>query len=481
MKIKSLGINAILNGFRSVLNIIFPLITFPYVSRVLGVQNLGIYNFTLSVTSYFMLIAMLGINSYAIREGSKYRENREQISKFASEVFTINLFFTIIAYIALFICLLLASELQKYTIIIFVFSIQIFFTTIGVDWIYSIYEEYTYITIRSIVCKLISLLLLFVFVRKSEDYILYAAITVFASAGSNLFNFFHAKKYCSIHILHKFDWRKHLNPILVIFAYNIATIIYVNSDITMLGFVKGDYSVGIYSVAVKIYNVVKNLLAAILIVCIPRLSMLFGKEMIVEYKQTLRKIFNALVLIMTPVVVGLFFVSDKVVLIIAGEEYIQAVDSLKLLSIALIFSLFAWLFSQCVLLPAKKEKTVLIISTISAVTNVVLNFILIPIWSEKAAAFTTIIAELIMAIGCSYYAIKVVQIKGVWENVFSTTVGCVAISFVCITISLLNIPLYVSLGLSVCISAIAYISTLLFLRNQLVNEVFRKILIKIAK
>ena len=186
---KSLKINALLNTLRSVLNIIFPLITFPYVSRILGADNLGIYNFSSSFVSYFILIAGLGINTYAIREGAKYRDNREEISNFSSEVFSINMLSTLIAYILLITILLLFKNLQDYTICIIIFSIQIFFSTIGTEWIYIIYEDYSYITLRSIVFKIISLFLLFVFVKNREDYLAYSAITVFSSLGSNLLNY----------------------------------------------------------------------------------------------------------------------------------------------------------------------------------------------------------------------------------------------------------------------------------------------------
>ncbi|HFI0095332.1 TPA: oligosaccharide flippase family protein, partial [Streptococcus suis] len=135
---KSLKINVLLNTLRSVLNIIFPLITFPYVSRILGADNLGIYNFSSSFVSYFILIAGLGINTYAIREGAKYRDNREEISNFSSEVFSINMLSTLIAYILLITILLLFKNLQDYTICIIIFSIQIFFSTIGTEWIYTI-------------------------------------------------------------------------------------------------------------------------------------------------------------------------------------------------------------------------------------------------------------------------------------------------------------------------------------------------------
>ena len=126
MKNRSLGLNAFLNGLKSILNLLFPLITFPYVSRVLGVKGVGIYNYSNSIVSYFLLIAALGISTYAIREGAKYRDNKEQINKFASEVFTINIWSTLVSYVLLLACLVIFTNLHDYISCILIFSIQIF-------------------------------------------------------------------------------------------------------------------------------------------------------------------------------------------------------------------------------------------------------------------------------------------------------------------------------------------------------------------
>ena len=276
MKKKSLGINAFLNGLRSVLNLFFPLITFPYVSRVLSVSGIGIYNFSNTYVNYFILIAGLGITTYAVREGAKYRENRDRINEFVSQIFSLNMIATIIAYVLLFASLIIFKNLHNYVSCILIFSLQILFTTLGTEWIYTIYEDYAYITIRSIIFKIISIILLFLLVRKPEDYLIYAAITVFSAVGSNLLNFIHARSFVHIKLTTKTNWRYHLKPILVIFASAIAITIYVSSDTTILGLLKNDYAVGIYSTSVKIYQIIEGLLSAILTVTIPRLAFLWG-------------------------------------------------------------------------------------------------------------------------------------------------------------------------------------------------------------
>ena len=158
MKKKSLGLNAFLNGLRSVLNLIFSLITFPYVSRVLTVRGIGIYNFSNTYISYFILISGLGIGTYAVREGAKYRDNQNQINNFVSEIFSINIISTILAYLLLIVSLLIFGNLQNYISCIIIFSLQILFTTLGTEWVYTIYEDYSYITIRSIIFKIISII-----------------------------------------------------------------------------------------------------------------------------------------------------------------------------------------------------------------------------------------------------------------------------------------------------------------------------------
>jgi len=181
-----------------------------------------------------LLIAGLGIDVYAVREGAIFRDNKDKFNTFANQVFTINICSTLIAYLLLFVCLMAFSKLHTYLICILIFSLQILFTTLGTEWVYQIYEDYAYITLRGIAFQIISIVLLFIFVRKPSDYINYAWITVFSVAGSNLLNFIHARKYFQLELVKRFDWKAKLKPILIIFGVNIASMIYVNSDITLL-------------------------------------------------------------------------------------------------------------------------------------------------------------------------------------------------------------------------------------------------------
>lgn len=481
MKKKSLGKNAVLNTFKSLMGVIFPLITFPYVSRVLGVDSLGKYNFAYSVNSYFLMIAALGISSYAVREGAPLRDDREKFNHFSSQVYTINLISSAIAYALVGLSLLLIPKFQNYTACILVFSIEIIFTTIGVEWVYIINEEYAYITFRRIAFQLISMVLLFTLVKDENDVIVYCAISVFANAGANILNVFNVRKYCKLRIVKDVEWGRHLKPIMIIFASTVAVKIYTSSDTVMLGFFCGDHEVGLYSVAVKIYNVLKPLLSAISVVSIPRLAAYAGKNDMVSYQRTAKQIFSSLLVIILPAVVGLFMLSENAILFLSGAEYIDANLSLKLLSVAVAFSIFSSFYNQCALIPMKLEKSFLVATIVSACVNIGLNFVLIPLFGQNGAAFTTVVSEFVSMFMCYMAARKKVRIKQMDRTVFSSLIGCVAIVLICLWTTSNIASNILCIVVSVIASVVVYFALLILMKNPVIMDGLKSVVQKIKK
>lgn len=477
MKAKSLKINALLNSIRSLMSVLFPLITFPYVSRVLNVSGIGKYNFSASIISYFQLLASLGITTYAVREGAKYRDNKRVISKFINEMFSINCFSAFLAYFLLIICLLVFDKLHPYTFCILIFSLEIIFSVISVDWLFTIYEEFTYITIRSIMFQIIAIVLLFIFVRKQDDYLIYATITAFSAVGSNILNFLKASRVHKFRLTLHFDYRKHLAPILILFAVNVANIIYVNSDITLLGIFKSNYIVGIYSVSSRIYSIIKTVISAMLIVTVPRLAYFIGENKLSQYKSLLKKLTGNLIILTLPASFGLFMLSKQVILIISGTKYLRAVNSLRILTFAYIFSILAWILSDCVLIPTKNEKKVLISMTISAISNIVFNLLWIPTLSENAAAISTVLAELLMFIFNLYYSRKFVKgsfmSRDTLITAFQSLIGCLGIVCTCKLVCMYISSLYLQVILAIFFSAFIYVVILLVVKNDYMNAIIR--------
>ena len=375
--------------------IIFPLITFPYVTRVLSPSGLGIYNFSNSIVSYFVLLAGLGIETYSIREGARIRDDRKKFDVFASEVFSINVISMMFSYMCLAVLLLVADSLMEYRLPIILFGMMLFFNTISVAWIFGIYEDYFYITIRGAIVQLISLILLFVFVKSSDDIIKYILISVFSNGGAYIFNWFYAKKYCNIRFVFKWGIFKHLKPVLLIFSTSIATMVYINSDSVMLGLICGDYEVGIYSAACKIYNVIKTVLNSFVPVFMARLSYEYFNDN-EAYKVTFNYAFGLETILAVPMAIGAIFYSGDLITLIAGDEYATATIPMVVLFFSMFFATLGNLFSSGALLIIGEERYMLLATIVGATVNIVTNFFLIPHFGAAAAAFTTLCTEMIV-------------------------------------------------------------------------------------
>ena len=473
---KSLKLNMVLNAVKGLMGIIFPLISFPYVSRILGVENIGKYNFANSIVSYFILIAALGIVTYSVRDGAKLREDKEKFKHFADEMFTINIISSVVAYILLFVLMLIVPKFHEYTGLLLIFSLQIIFKTIGIDWIYSIYEDYAYITIRSIVFQVLSLVMLFLFVKTEDDLLKYVGVTVFANAGSNIFNYIHSRKYCKVWFTTKIDWKRHLKPIFVLFAMNITITLYASSGTTILGFLSGDYAVGIFSVSAKVYAILKTVLSSVLIVSIPRLSAIYGKKDFSQFNEVSSDIYSTLITLVFPTMVGVILLIEPIVLIISDETFITATSSLFWLSLSLIVWFGAAFWGQCVLVPANQENTVLKATIASALSNIIICLLLVPYLDEDAAAIGTLVAEGIAFIWCIAAGRKYVKLIGVWKTILKVIVGCIPMIVFILVLKMLSLNMWFFTVLSVGGGAGIYFIVEILLKNNAVWGIIKKIL-----
>ena len=425
--------NTIYNTVKSAFSIIYPLISFPYISRVLQTDNIGKVDFAHSIVSYFSMFASLGISTYAIRECSRVRENKEELGKTASEILSLNLASTFIAYFGLLILLLFARSMDNYRTLIIIQSSTILFTTIGADWLNSAMEDFRYITIRTIGMQLLALLLMFIFVRRPEDYIIYAVITVVSASGASIINVFYRRKYCRTRPTFHLNARKHLPPIILMFSIIISQTVYTSSDKTILGLIRGDHEVGLYGTAVRIYNLVNQVIASIMIVLMPQLSAQFGKKDYPEINKSLAYALNYILVLGIPCVCGIVIIAPQLICFLVGETYIEAALSMRILCVALTLSFIGGWIGNLMFLPSGREKWCLIGCIAGAVTNIVLNLVLIPLWGLNAAALTTAISECVGIIILRPRIEKQIHIDG-WKNILKAPliggIGIIAIGFV---------------------------------------------------
>lgn len=236
-------------------------------------DGVGKITFFTSVVAYFSLFAQLGIPTYGIRACAKVRNDKEKLAKTVQEIFFINFVMSIVVYIALFIAYISVDKFNEEGILFLIFASTLAFNLIGMEWLYKSLEEYFYITVRSLVFKVIGICLMFLFVHDKSDYIIYGMVTIFAGSASSLLNFINIRKHVQFYKLRTdYDFKQHMKPILVLFALSAAATIYTNLDSVMLGFIHGDAEVGYYNTSVKVKYILLSIVTALGTVLLPRLS-----------------------------------------------------------------------------------------------------------------------------------------------------------------------------------------------------------------
>lgn len=404
-KQKSLKINFIMNTLLSISSVIFPLISFPYVSRVLLPDGMGKVSFATSIISYFTMIAMLGVPVYGVRACAMVRNNKEQLSRCVQEILLINIIMSTASYLLLTGAVFLVPRLYSDRELFLILSFSITLNVIGVEWFYKALEMYSYITIRSLIFKALSLILLFLFVKDESDYVVYGAITLFSNVGSYLLNFVNLRKYIILRPLGNYDLRKHVRMVAVFFAMTVATTIYTNLDTVMLGFLQGDTEVGYYNAAVKVKSVLLGVVTSLGAVLMPRASYYISRNMVREFNDAAKKSLKFAVLISTPLVVYFMIYAKSSINLLSGKAYEGAVVPMQIIMPTILFIGITNVLGMQILVPMKKENVVLISECAGAVTDFVLNLLWIPRFSAAGAAMGTLVAELVVLV-VQYVALR---------------------------------------------------------------------------
>lgn len=475
MKESNVQKNTIYSIIRSVAAILFPLISFPYASRVLLTEGVGRVNFGSSIISYCTLIATLGITSYAIRECARVRNDRQELSKVASQLFTINMVTTVIAYVLLAFALVFADALADYRVLIIVQSTNVIFATLGAEWLNSALEDFKFITLRTVAFQILAVAAMFAFVRKPEDYLIYALIGVLSGSGSGIVNMFYRRRFCKIRLVKEMNLKRHLPPILLMFSMVLAQTVYVNSGITLIGLFRGDHEVGLYSTATKIYTIVNTLVASVAFVVMPKISYHYAKEEYDQINDLLRYGLGFIITLGLPCLVGINVLCKDIIHAIAGEAYFGAVPALHVLTISLAFSFLGGFVANLILIPTGKEAICLRTSIISAVINLTLNLILIPRIGFVAAAITTSVAEIVGFTIVSRFVYKWVDLGKLSKLLLAPALGCVAIVLVVFAIRNFIDDNLVRMVVSVLASVVVYFVVLILMEHEFTLNLIKKL------
>ena len=232
-----------MNCLLTISSFLFPIISYPYVSRILSPDGIGKVSFATSVIAYFNIFAQLGVPVYGVRACAKVRDDKLSLSRVVQELWLLNIITSSLCYLGLFILIMFSSRIKEEWPLFVIMSTSIFLNALGMEWLYKALEQYTYISIRSILFKGISLLLMILLIHDHDDYVLYGVLTILAASASNILNFFYARHFVSIIPIKECHVFRHVKMVGIFFAMACAINIYTNLDTLMLGVIKSDYFV----------------------------------------------------------------------------------------------------------------------------------------------------------------------------------------------------------------------------------------------
>lgn len=437
---QSVKANYILNLINTGTQMLFPLITFPYVCRVIEPEGIGQVNFFSSIIGYISLFTCLGIPMYAVREIARDRNDIVKMNRTAVEILLLHALLSLAGYLIVAVLCLTVPQIKVDIPLFLILSLTIFFTAIGCEWFYQGIEDFKYITIRGLVVKVVSVVLLFIFVKTKDDLIYYGAYTVIGILGGNIFNFFRLRKY--IHkenlIFSNLNISRHIKPVLQVFSFNVVTSVYLQLNPVLLGFLKGALAVGYFTAATKIMSVVMKLSSCLGVVMMPRTSNLIAEHKEDEFNKLIQKSYDFTIAISLPLTCGLLVAAPYIIKVLCGQEFIPATFASQIIAPIILMVGISNVMGIQVLYPKGKIKTVIRCCLIGAIVDLVLNIILIPFFSYDGTAIAYLGAEVATTVSIYLIAKKDLPIRFFKKSHIDYLLGSVLMSVVVLIVPLLG-------------------------------------------
>ena len=428
---RNFAYNALLNVSR----VIFPLITAPYISRVLEPDGIGLFNFANTYAGYFALFAVLGIPFYGIREVAKIHEDKEGLSKLVSELISVSFiatFFVALIYVA---SIFLIGQLDENRVIFLVSGLLLYFAPFRIDWFYSGLEQFKYITLRTVIIRTVSIICMFIFVRTKSDLLIYVILNVCGTICGDIWNYVKLLQSGVRPRLTFVGLKKHLSPLFILFASSIAISIYTILDTLMLGFMTDYQQVGYYNNAMHLSKAVLMIVTSLSAVMIPKMSQYCQAHEYDKINDLVNKSFSVVSFFAIPAAVGIACLAPTFVPLFFGAKFGGSIVPLMILSMLIVAVGLNNLLGMQILIPMNLDTAFLRSILAGTVSNFVLNLILIPKLGANGASLSSVIAESVIVVVMYLYVKRAsVHFVGIKSKLIKPLCG-----------SLLFIPTYLGL------------------------------------
>jgi O-antigen/teichoic acid export membrane protein len=472
MKIKT---NFIYSTILTVSNFIFPFLTFPYISRVLGVSNVGIYNWVGGIIQYFILFSMMGIGIVGIREVAKNKNNKEDLSKTFSSLLMLTLLTTVLSLLVLFALMEIVPKFSENKEMFYIGAANIFINLFLVEWFFKGIENFKYITIRSIIVKSIYVIFVFVFVQHRGDYVIYYFLTVSAVVLNALFNWIYCRKF--VHFNFKsINLKPFIKPFLILGIYLLFNSMYSTFNVAYLGFVGGNKEVGYYTTATKLYGILLAFFSAFTGVMLPRISALVAENNFKEINRLIERSFDILYTFCFPVIIFFMFFAPEIVGIIAGAGYEGSILPMRIVMPLMIIIGTEEILIIQLLMPLNKDKAIFINSVIGAVIGIALAVVLVKNFHSVGSSIVWVCSELSILISASFFVKKYIGIHIPYKMVvvkFIYAIPYIIICYAVVSLFYNSIVMFSVAGVASLIYFIIddfYLSKNNFIKGVLLNK-----------
>lgn len=466
---KSIARNVVYKVLLNIFNIIVPIVIGAYALRIMGPDLIGRINFSESIYSYFMIFAGFGINTYGLRELSRIREDKEKVNQLFTNLFLIGLITNIIILLAYFAFVNYSYIGTLRYPVLLIYGLNISFNIFYVEWANEALERYDFITIKTIIIRIIYIVLLFTFIKSDKDFIKYVLLTSLTMFLNYIVSFAYIKKDIKFNFK-DINLKKHIRFLLVIIIMSNANILYTSLDRIMLGRYLGDEYVAFYGVSQSIMIIINTLLLSIVYVTIPRLSNVIANESEENYESLLNKICKNYFAFLFPAVVGMFVLAEEIVLLYAKSKFIPAIPVVRVFAIYMITAGMDSILINQVIYVKRKEKNIIGVIAGFGVLNLVLNYALVyaNYFTPVTAITTTLIANALLVATEYWYAKKRLKVKMSMFSMDKIKYFIIALVFVPITITIKKLVSSVILValLGVSINSIVYFLILLIIKDE---------------
>lgn len=469
---KSVSKNYIYNLVYQILLMVIPLITTPYLSRVLGAENLGIYSYTLSIATYFVLFGSLGVALYGQREIAYVRDDKDKLSKTFFEILFfrfVSMAFSIFTFY-LFFCLN-----GNYKVYYRILLLELVANSLDISWLFQGLEEFKKITGRNIVVKLISLVLIFTLVKTKNDLWLYVVIYVLSDVIGNLSLWPYLPKYVNKVKPKRLNLKKHLRPILALFIPQIAVNIYTVLDKTMIGLISGNMvAEGNYEQSQNIVKTALTVVTALGTVVSPRIANSMSNHDTEKINEYLSKSFRFVWFMGIPVMFGIMGIANTLVPWFLGSEFNDSVALIMLGSPLIMAIGLNNVTGLQYLVPVKKQKLFTLSVVIGALFNFTLNSIMIPIYGANGAIIASVLAEFLILTIHILGIKKDIDIKMIYKGSLKYIVSGIIMFSVVYFIGIKMNPTMSTTFLQILVGIIIYTLLLIIAKDDFIIDIFKK-------